>query len=692
MEFLLEIKAEEMPPSHIEEGLIRLKEGLVAELQANGLVDADGGFGSIRTYGTCRRLIVVGELVAKQLDREEVISGPPRSAAFSADGKPTGAAIGFARAQGIRVEDLQVIASARGEYVGFKKVVSGKTAPDILKSVLPALISKLSFPKMMRWGEQNFRFSRPIKSILCLCDGLPLSFEVAGIQAAAYTFGHPLFAPGKIQVDSFRQYRIDLRKHKVIIDREARKSRIQKLMQKKLEPMGAECYPDEQLLDKLTMDVEYPHVFLGDFPETYLTLPLEVLSTAMKMGQNLFSVVKGRKQMPMFLGVADGCDDSRSLVRKGNERVLKARLEDARFFWDLDLQIPLKERAGELERVVFQEKLGSYSDKAARLRKLAAYLADRVGALSEKTLAMEAAELCKVDLLTEMVREFPSLQGIAGGLYARREGYPAGTWKAIYEHYRPVTLDDPIPTTLNGAILSICDKLDTVVGTLGLGVEVTGSKDPFGLRRNAQGVCMVILDAKLDFSFPRLLDRVIKLYGGALDISSPDLKARCLKFFRGRLQYIFERMGYRYDLVNAALESGLLNFRHVFLRLKALDGFKDSPHFEAMILTAKRVNNILKGYPSHRVNVELFQDKEERELYTMFEIIRDNIQPLIARGEYAKAQRIVFRIRSCVDNFFDRVMVMTDDRRLRRNRLALLQSVSRLLARIADYSQVVIQG
>jgi glycyl-tRNA synthetase beta chain len=692
MEFLLEIRAEEMPAAHVQEGLIRLKEGLTAELQANALVNEDGSWGTIHTYGTCRRLVAVGEVVAKQQDREELIFGPPRSAAFSPDGKPTGAAIGFARAQGIRVEDLQVITSPRGEYVGIKQVVSGKATPDILKSVLPSLIAKLSFPKMMRWGELNFRFSRPIKSILCLCDGLPLSFEVAGVKASAFTFGHPLFAPGKIKVDSFHQYKVDLRKHKVIIDREARKNRIQKLMQKKLDPLGAEWYPDEQLLEKLAMEVEYPYVFLGAFPETYLKLPLEVLSTAMKMGQNLFSVVKGRRQLPMFLGITDGCDDARSLVRKGNERVLRARLEDARFFWDLDLQLPLKERAAELDRVVFQEKLGSYADKTARLRQIVVYFADRLEARREKPWVAAAAELCKVDLLTEMVREFPSLQGKAGGLYARREGYPAGAWKAIYEHYQPVSLGDPIPTTLNGAILSICDKLDTVVGTLGLGVEVTGSKDPFGLRRNVQGVCMVILDAKLDFSFPRLLDRVIKLYGNVLDVSRPDLKAVCLEFFRGRLQYIFERMGFRYDLVNAALASGLQNIRHTFLRLKALDGFKDSPNFEAMILTAKRVNNILKGHPSHRVNAGLFQDKEERELYTMFEIIRDNIEPLIARGDFTKAQRIVFRIRSCVDDFFDHVMVMTDERQLRRNRLALLQSVSRLLSQIADYSQIVIQG
>ena len=307
-------------------------------------------------------------------------------------------------------------------------------------------------------------------------------------------------------------------------------------MQRKLEPFGATCFPDEQLLDKLSMDVEYPYVFLGTFPDTYLKLPLEVLSTAMKMGQNLFSVVKGRKQMPMFLGVADACDDSRSLVRKGNERVLKARLEDARFFWEQDIQVPLRERAEELSRVIFQAKLGTYEDKSERLRKVVGYLAGRLEGGELKKWAAEAAGLCKVDLVTEMVREFPSLQGIAGGLYARKEGFPTSVWKAVYEHYQPVTLEDTVPSSLTGAVLSISDKLDSVVGTLGLGVEVSGSKDPFGLRRNAQGACMVILQKRLSFSFPRLLDKGISVDEDKLDVAREDHKDTFMEFFGGMLQ------------------------------------------------------------------------------------------------------------------------------------------------------------
>jgi len=305
---------------------------------------------------------------------------------------------------------------------------------------------------------------------------------------------------------------------------------------------------------------------------------------------------------------------------------------------------------------------------------------------------MEAAGLCKVDLVTEMVREFPSLQGIAGGLYARKEGLPSSVWKAVYEHYQPVTLEDASPSSLTGAILSVSDKLDSVVGSLGLGVEVSGSRDPFGLRRNAQGACTVILQKKLSFSFPRLLDKVISVYEDKLSVPREDLKAVCLEFFRGRMQYILERQGFRYDLVNAVLDSGLGDLYHAYLRVKALDGFKDSPHFEPMILIAKRVNNILKEQPAYKVNSDLLIEKDERELHTSFEIIRNNIQPMIASGDFAKAQRIVFRIRSTTNSFFDNVLVMDKDVKLRRNRLALLQAVSRLLDQIADYSQIVVQG
>ncbi|UCC41819.1 MAG: glycine--tRNA ligase subunit beta [Candidatus Aminicenantes bacterium] len=687
MDFLLEITTEEMPPSHIKTALVQLRESLVAELLAQK-VDA----GEIRAYGTCRRMIIAGNLAVRQKDSEEEIIGPPKAAAFTQNGSPTPAARGFAKSKGVEIRSLEVIKTNRGEYLGIRKVEKGSPTKDLLKDIIPRIVSFLSFPKMMRWGKNSFRFSRPIKNILCLFDGKALPFSIAGVASRNITTGHKIYFPQRVKVRSFPDYRKALKNKKVIIDPEERKSMILNHIERKISPKNAELHPDDELLESLIYDVEHPYVFLGSFPEEYLDLPLEILSTAMREGQKLFSVVRGKRQLPYFLGVADAYRDSKSLIRKGNERVLKARLEDARFFWKQDLKISLKSRSKLLNRVVFQEKLGSYEDKIQRLKKITAYIADKIDAVKEKKHAIAAAELSKIDLLTEMVREFPSLQGKVGGLYAREEGNPAPIWQAVYEHYQPVSLDDESPSSVAGAMLSIADKLDSVVGVVGIGIKVSGSKDPFGLRRLAQGACKVILEKKLSFSFPRLLDKVMNVFGDKLHEPRDLLKKYCQNFFSERLRYIFERQGYQYDLVDAALGAGIDDVYYSFLRLKALHSLKESAQFEAAVLTAKRVNNILRDQPLYKINPELLKEKEERELYTTLCIIRDNVLPLIAKGDFTKAQRIIFRIRPILNDFFDNILVMVEETRIRRNRLALLQEISKLLIQVADYSRIVIEG
>jgi glycyl-tRNA synthetase beta chain len=686
MEFFLEINTEEMPSSHIKSGLSQLEDKLKEALRSSSIT-----FSRMNSYGTCRRLVVVGNFAPEQKDRVEDIIGPPRTAAFDEDGVPKPAAVGFANKHGLSVEKLVVLKTERGEYVGARKITKGAPTEDILKESLPRIIYSLSFPKMMRWGESSLRFSRPIQNVLCIFGAKPLFFRVGEISSSDFTTGHKIFSPRKIRPKNFSEYRKALAEHHVVLDQSKRKHMILKQVAKKLLPLSAQIYPDENLLDKLSFDVESPHVILGQFPEEYLKLPLEVLSTAMKEGQNLFSVVKGKKQLPYFIGVADVPKDSKALIQTGNQRVLKARLEDAKFFWNQDLKIKLRKRAEDLDRVIYQEKLGSYEDKTQRLKKIVVYIAHKLEAKGEKKPMAEAAELCKVDLLTEMVREFPELQGKVGGLYAREEGCLANVWKAIYEHYRPLSMDDHVPSSFNGAILSIADKLDSIVGVIGVGMEVSGSKDPFGLRRNAQGVCKIILEKKIDLAFSRLVDKVIAVYGEIFEKNRKDIKKHSLGFFNGRLQHIFESQGFRYDLVNAALSPGIDNIYHTYLRLKALDSLKESTHFEPMILIAKRVNNILRNQPQiYKINSELLFEKEERELYTTFTIIRENTLEMIARGDFIKAQRLVFRIRSSINTFFDHVLVMADDKRLQRNRLALLQAISKLLNQIADYSQIVI--
>jgi glycyl-tRNA synthetase beta chain len=687
MEFLLEINTEEMPPSHVQTGLAQLRDKVKAELEG-----AHIAVNSLEAYGTCRRMVLVGDFARRQEDREEVVIGPPKAAAFAADGSPTAAARGFARAQNTGLEKLQVIATPRGEYVALRRKLPGKSVRDILAPALPGIITSLSFPKMMKWGTGTLRFSRPIKNILCLCGGRQLRFSVDRIQSCGATSGHRLHAPRRFAVRSFREYSSLLLKNKVILAAPERRKRILAYIEKKLKPLKAELYPDEELLDKLTYDVEHPTVIRGAFPADYLKLPLEVLSVAMREGQKLFSVVGGGRQLPYFLGVADALGDPKSLIRKGNERVLRARLEDARFFWEQDIKIPLAQRAARMEQVVFQEKLGTYADKTERLIQLVSHLGDQLDNKALRKDAVAAAALCKVDLLTEMVREFPSLQGRVGGLYAAAEGYPQTVWRAIYEHYQPLGLDDAAPASPAGALLSLADKLDSIVGAVGIGVAISGSSDPFGLRRNAHGACKIILDGKLDFSFGRLLEKAVAAYGGILGRPPEEVAASCSAFFEQRLRFIYETQGYRYDLISAALGAGLDNLYHSYLRLRALDALKKSPQFEPLILMAKRVNNILRGLPAYALNADLLGEKEERELYSTLSIVRENIRPLLSKGEFLSAQSLIFKLEGPLGVFFDRILVMAEDRQVRQNRLALLQEIREVLSRVADYSRVVVEG
>ncbi|MGB8952954.1 MAG: glycine--tRNA ligase subunit beta [Candidatus Aminicenantales bacterium] len=687
MEFLLEINTEEMPSSHVKIALEEMKERFGRDLASSGIAVKE-----LRTLGTSRRLVVVGDIASRQEDREELLTGPPKSAAFAPDGSPTPAAHGFARAQGVDIGQLEILKTNRGEYVGIKKIQKGKETPEILARIIPLMISSLSFPKMMRWREGSFKFSRPIRNILCVCGEKTLSFSFEGLKARNSTTGHKIHAPQRLIVRTFKGYKAALKKKKVIIEDEERRKMILSQAEERLSSLKAQLLPDQELLEKLSCDVEYPHVFLGSFSEKYLNLPLEVLSTALREGQKLFSVVRGKKQLPYFLGIADNPADEKALIRKGNERVLKARLEDARFFWEQDLKLNLRQRASGLKQILFQEKLGSYEDKCQRLKKIIAYLCDKAGVPKIKKEAVQAAELCKADLLTEMVREFPSLQGKMGGLYAREEGLPSLVAQAIYEHYQPGSLDAESPSSMAGALLSIADKMDSIVGVVGIGIQTTGSSDPFGLRRNAQGICKIILDKKLIFSLARLLDKVLLVYGDKIKKPADEVIAYCQDFFLNRLRYIYEKQGYRYDLVHAALGAGIDNIYFSQLRLKALDSLKSSPQFEPMILMAKRTNNIISGQSFYSINTGLFQEKEEKELYSTFSIIKQNVVPMFAKGDFSQAQKIIFRIQPSLNGFFDHVLVMAKETRLRKNRLALLQAIGKIMIQIADYSQAVVGG
>lgn len=687
MEFLLELLTEELPASHILSALEQLDGRFRQELEA-----ARVGVSDLKTLATPRRLVVVGNFALGQEDREAVVTGPPKSVGIGPDGSFTQAAKGFARSQGISESALEVVRTPKGEYLGFKKKSTGAPTREILAEAVPRILGSLAFPKTMRWGSSPFRFSRPIHNLLCLFDGKPLDLVFEGLKANDSTVGHRILSPHKFRVGSFAEYKALLAENQVIVDPAERRAIILAEIEDKLAPLKAEVHPDPDLLEELIDNVEHPLVVFGSFPESFLSLPMEVLSTAMRKHQKFFSVLRDKKQLPYFLGVADAREDAKGLIRSGNERVLKARLEDARFFWGEDRKVSLADRAAGLRSVVFQEKLGSYEDKAQRLKKIASYLCDKLEAAKVKKDVTEAAGLCKADLLTEMVKEFPSLQGKMGGLYAREEGYPVGVHEAIYEHYLPAGLEDDSPSSLPGAVLSLADKLDSIVGVVGVGVEVSGSSDPFGLRRNALGVCKVILDRELRFSFPLLVDKVLATYGDRLTVKRDSVKRYVLEFFAGRLRFILEKQGFRYDLVGAALGPGIQQVHDVLLRVRALDSLKASPQFEPFILMAKRTNNILRDQSAPKLNPDLFVEKEERDLFSAFSIIEHNASPMIAAGDFGRAQTIIFKLQPVLNAFFDGVLVMAEEKKLRQNRLALLQAINRMLSGMADYSQVVVEG
>ncbi len=687
MEFLLEIMTEEMPSSHVRSGLDQLADNFKKELQAEKV-----GINQLEVLGTCRRLVVRADLEAKQPDEEEIVVGPPKKVAFSADGKPTPAALGFARSHGASVADLQVLTTAKGEYVGLKKPKRGKLTQEILPPIIPRVLAGLTFPKMMRWGESQTRFSRPVKNIFALFAGQPLPVSFQDWPSKPVTFGHRLHANKPLAVSSWEEYREKLREHRVIIDPEERRKLILEQAAALLRPLKAQLYPDDELLEKLVLTTEQPLVIIGAFPEKYLILPIEIISTVLREGQKLFSVVKQGKQIPYFIGVADQIADPEGIIQKGYERVIRARLEDALFFWNQDLKVSLKERVPELARVIFQEKLGSYLEKTERLKKLVSFLCLRVG---QKELLKEtvlAAELSKADLVTEMVREFPSLQGKVGGMYSRVQKLPPQVAQAIYEHYQPLSLDSPSPASLPGALLSLADKVDSLVGAVGIGAEISSSSDPLGLRRQAQGICKLILDHKLRLSLTQLLKKSVALYENKLTLDKNDVLNTCWSFFGQRLRFIYERMGYRYDLINASLGAGYDDIYLSFERLKALDELKARPEFEPLVLMARRVANILRNQPAAKFNPKWLEAKAEKELFSTFKIINQHAASLLEQGELTQALRIVFKLQAPLNRFFDQVLVMAEEKRVRQNRLGLLSLIKDFLWRLADFSQVVLEG
>ncbi|MFO7172741.1 MAG: glycine--tRNA ligase subunit beta [Bacillota bacterium] len=694
-DLLLEIGVEELPARFCGPALAQLKEKAEAALAAARL-----DHGPVETFGTPRRLVLlVRDLALRQRDQEVVVRGPSRRAAFDAEGRPTRAAEGFARSQGVPVESLVVRTDEKGgEYVYAVKHEAGQPAAEVLPALLERLITSLEFPKSMRWGTGEIRFARPIRWILALLGDEVIPFTVAGLESGRTTRGHRTLGPAEpIPVDDVHDYFVKVARAGVMVDQEQRRRTIWHQVSQVARELGGWVPRDEALLDEITWLVEQPLAFHGNFDPAFLEVPQEVLVTSMREHQRYFPVYdrEDGRLLPYFIAVRNGGEEHLETVRRGNERVLRARLADARFFFEEDRKRPLESRLKDLKQIVFQEKLGSLYDKVQRLRALARQIGEALG-FGEADLARcdRVATLAKCDLTTHVVYEFPELQGVMGREYARLEGEDPEVTAGIFEHYLPRFAGDRLPGTAPGTVVALADKLDTLAGFFLLGLIPTGSQDPYALRRAALGVTAIVTEGELRLSLSWLLDAALAGYGDAFTPEERSrAKAALLDFFRVRLEGLLREQGHRPDVVDAVLAAGMDDMVDLLRRAEALTRSLQEPEFAAVTTAFKRVANLAVKAAEHgaaeaEVDPSLFAEEPERELWQTFGDLREAAEAALAAGDYLGFYRLAVRLKAPVDAFLDRVLVMAEDPALRRNRLAMLRAIGRLLTRPADLGRL----
>lgn len=659
--FLLEIGCEEIPDWMIQPALQNLGELFTATLSQNNL-----GGNVTATEATPRRLVLRAEgLNASQPNETKATLGPPKSAG-------PGAAQGFAKKMGVTLAELEVITSAKGEYYNFSKAVEGRKTLDILAEALPGIIGKIYFPKTMYWtGKGGARFIRPIRWLVALLGDQVVPFEFAEVKSGAVTSGHRRMGAARIPV-TVVNHEEQLRANGVILAAAERRALIEK-------GLDSSVVKDEALLNTLVYLTECPSTIRGTFDPQYLELPKEILSTVMRHHQRYFSVEDSAGNLAAsFVAVMNISSDPDGLVRLGNERVLRARFNDARFFWKVDQQKKLADRVADLKNVTFQAKLGSYFEKTSRVVELAKVIAAATGA--DVNTAARAAELLKADLTTDMVKELTELQGIVGGLYARAQGEPEEVAQAVYDHYKPVGMDDSIPSTLTGQVVALADKLDTLKGCFGVGMMPTGSKDPFALRRAAQGVVKIIVEAKLP-----------------LPLSTLGVSKDLTEFLLDRAKFYFKEVrGFKYDEINAVLASGSDDLVDVESRLSALAHVRPTENFEPLAASFKRIQNILRqanvgSSTASAIDPALVEPGPEAELHSEFLRLRKIVDAQRKVHDYRGALEAIASLRLKVDLFFDKILVNDPDEKVRQNRLALLNSLLTEFSAIADFSEIVTQ-
>jgi glycyl-tRNA synthetase beta chain len=699
VDLLFEIGAEEIPagmlPRAEEELRLSLEKLLAAENLAKGT--------AVETFATPRRLVAhVRGLLPKQEDAVSEVTGPPKSVAYDAVGAPTRAAVSFAEKQGLALHEVFLVQTPKGEYLAARQTKRGRTTDQLLSEILPRIIHDLYWPKTMSWtGLDGARFIRPIRWIVALLEGKPLKFSYAGIAAGNVTRGHRFLGGAELRVQGFADYAKKLAANGVIVRPEERRTKIERELAAQAKKGGYRVHEDAGLLKLVTYLNEFPAVIAGDFDPAFLALPDEILVTVMRGHQKYFAVEKRNGELaPHFLAVINLAKDVKGLVRSGHERVLRARFADAQFFWQSDQKCRLADYLPKLERVTYESRLGSYRDKVERMRAIARWLAEQWYNLGMQAAhvseADRAAELAKCDLVTEMVREFTELQGIVGGLYARAQGEPDEVADAVYDHYRPVGLDDPIPRNLIGCAVALADKLDSVVGCFAVGVVPTGSSDPYALRRAALGIVKIILEKKLPVSLSLAIGAATKalLAHKPKRTVTPEQEKQILEFLLDRARFVFrEKEGFAYDEVNAVFRAGADDLVDAHKRLLALKAIRKSRNFEPLTVSFKRIRKIIEkanlaDRAGHPVDTALFETDAERELHAAVRDAAAKVQTDKRAGKYQEALEVIAGLRKAVDRFFEEVMVMAENESVRNNRLTLLAELLREFTTVADFSEI----
>ena len=711
-QLLLEIGTEEIPASFLKPAALDLERRVRAALSED---DIPAGVSEL--FSTPRRLALRLSDVADGRPAQVVeLQGPPRKAAFDAQGSPTRTAVGFSAAHGKTPADLYFKQTPRGEYVFLKKQTDPLPTTKVLQEKLPGIITALPFPKNMRWDASGLRFARPIRWLVCLFGLDAVEFTLGELKSGADSRGLRNSKPSQFRVPSPAEYEAALKAHGVIASHDARRKTIAAELLRLAGTVGGRPVEDDELLDETTDITESPELLLCSFNPDYLSLPDEVLVTALKKHQRCFSVRGDCPQtgtapeaesplLPRFVAVTNtpGCDHT--LVTSWYEKAVESRLRDARFFVESDLKHGLEALVEEEKQVTWIEGMGTYFDKTQRLRELCRHLAEVTvparGLSPESAAALDrAALLCKADLLTNMVREkeFTSLQGRIGGIYARTMGEPPSVADAIAEHYLPRFIGDKLPATRNGAMLSIADKLDNIVATFLSGEIPTGSEDPFALRRQATGLLTIVLKQNLPVDIGELVATALRLFPAAKDALSDrgrrgQYASQIPGLFRERLNALLAEQGIRYDVAAAVMETSWQQPAQALVRANALAAFRDDPEFLRLVVGQKRVANILKGQPTAGLPAEsLLTEPTEQQLWNEARKVEPNLDQSLAAHDYQRAFKLLLGLRPTIDKFFEDILVMAKDEGVRGNRLSLLAYVRSLFGRVADLSKIVIEG